>query len=167
MLHEHAKLLSLLKGTGEVVGRKKLQKMVYIAKKMNEPFREKYQFHMYGPYSEELTLRMEEMCQADFIGEVREKKGGYYQYRYEIADKGEEFLEAVRLPEGTVNENLLRRLNESSSKFLELVSTVLYFEHFPKEEIKAKIGKLKARQNYSEEDIEEAFSYIESLRNSH
>ncbi|WP_147802694.1 YwgA family protein [Alkalicoccus halolimnae] len=163
MLHEHAKLLSLLKGTGEVVGRKKLQKMVYIAKRLNQPFHEKYQFHMYGPYSEELTLKIEEMCQAEFVSELREKKAGYYQYRYELSEKGEQFLEAVQ-PGEEIDRAMLLELNGCSSKFLELVSTVLYFDHLPEEEVKKKVYKVKAKQNYSEEDIDQAYAYIATLR---
>ena len=41
--------------------------MIYIAKKMNFPFAEKYELHMYGPYSEELTLRIEELCEMGFL----------------------------------------------------------------------------------------------------
>lgn len=164
MLQEHAKLLALLKETDEIVGRKKLQKMVYIAKRLGQPFREKYQFHMYGPYSEELTLQMEEMCQAEFVEELREKKAGYYQYRYSLSPKGEQFLSAVLPEQEILDENMLKTLNEKSSKFLELVSTILYFDTLSREEVKAKVFKLKAKQNYTEEDIEEAFTFLEKLQ---
>ncbi|CAM3770137.1 YwgA family protein [Alkalicoccus chagannorensis] len=164
MLQEHAKLLAMMQHTGEIVGRKKLQKLVYIAKQMNQPFREKYQFHMYGPYSEELTLQVEEMCQAQFVSEEREKKSGYYQYRYSLTEQGKTFVDAV-LPESTALDSaLLAELNEASSKFLELVSTILYFEHLPRDEVRAKVYKVKARQNYSDEDMDEAFDYIDRLR---
>ncbi|PRO65712.1 YwgA family protein [Alkalicoccus urumqiensis] len=164
MLQEHAKLLALLKETDEVTGRKKLQKLVYIAKRLKQPFQEKFQFHMYGPYSEELTLQMEEMAQASFIQETHEQKGGYYQYRYSLTPAGEEFLDAA-MPEGAgLDAELLETLNERSAKFLELVSTVLYFDQLPKEEVKAKVYKLKARQNYSDEDIDEAYAFIDALR---
>ncbi|MDX1772091.1 MAG: YwgA family protein, partial [Planococcaceae bacterium] len=46
MLEEHAKLVEFIHLAGEVSGRKKLQKMVYIAKKMKMPFHEKYEFHI-------------------------------------------------------------------------------------------------------------------------
>ncbi|MCE7791393.1 YwgA family protein [Salipaludibacillus sp. CUR1] len=165
MLNEHAKLLAFFKQTGEIVGRKKLQKMIYIAKKINLPFHEKYQFHMFGPYSEELTLRMEEMSQLEFISEVKEKKAGYQQYRYELAGKGEEFLgmTGYEFPEVT---GVLQEMNGQSAKFLELVSTVLYFEELSKEDVTSKVFKLKAKQNYTEEDIDEAYAYIARLRES-
>ncbi|WP_416147816.1 YwgA family protein [Salipaludibacillus sp. HK11] len=163
MLHEHGKLLALLKQTGEIVGRKKLQKMVYIAQKMNLPFHEKYQFHMFGPYSEELSLRMEEVCQLEFVSEVKEKKSGYQQYRYQLSEKGNNFLEMVAsdFPDATA---MLSDMNERSAKFLELVSTVLYFEDFSREEVTNKVFTLKAKQNYTEQDMDEAYNYIARLQ---
>ncbi|MBU9724311.1 MULTISPECIES: YwgA family protein [Bacillaceae] len=165
MLNEHAKLLAVFKQTGEIVGRKKLQKLIYIAKKMNFPFFEKYQFHFYGPYSEELNLRMEEMCHLSFVEEVREKKAGYYQYRYTLSEQGDEFLNLsnYELPE---EKGILNELNEQSAKFLELVSTILYFDDLPKEEVADKVYTLKAKQNYTETDLEEAYQFIDRLKAS-
>jgi len=74
MLNDHLRLMNIFAVSGEIVGRKKLQKMVYIAKKLNFPFQEKFEFHFYGPYSEELTLRVEELCNFGFIDEVKEEK---------------------------------------------------------------------------------------------
>ncbi len=82
MLKDHAKLMQAILVSGEIIGRKKLQKMIYIAKKVEFPFHERFQFHFYGPYSEELTLRVEELCNMGFLNEIKEKKGGYFQYRY-------------------------------------------------------------------------------------
>ena len=75
---------------------KKLQKIVYIAKKLDFPFKEKYQFHFYGPYSEELTLRIEELCNMGYLNEVREKRAGYYQYCYSVTDADETFYPCKR-----------------------------------------------------------------------
>ncbi|MDQ0257401.1 uncharacterized protein YwgA [Evansella vedderi] len=164
MLQEHCKLLALFKQTGEIVGRKKLQKIIYIAKKLHFPFYEKYQFHIYGPYSEELNLRVEEMSHLTFVEEVKENKGGYYQYRYSLSKKGEEFLQLseYELPEA---KGVFQNMNQQSSRFLELVSTVLFFEDLSKEEVKEKVFTLKAKQNYTDEEVENAYKYIDSLRN--
>ncbi|WP_088036743.1 YwgA family protein [Evansella clarkii] len=163
MLQEHCKLLAVFKQTGEIIGRKKLQKLIYIAKKLEFPFFEKYQFHIYGPYSEELNLRMEEICSLSFVEEVKEKKSGYYQYRYNLSSKGEEFLSLsdYELPE---TKALLNELNEQSSRFLELVSTVLYFEYLSREEVEEKVFTLKAKQNYTSEEIGKAYEFISGLR---
>src|SRR5690625_360724 len=60
MLTNHAKLMQFFSIASEVTGRKKRQKMIYILQQCHVPFEEKYRFHIYGPYSEELTLRSEE-----------------------------------------------------------------------------------------------------------
>ncbi|MFD2446824.1 YwgA family protein [Bacillus sp. CGMCC 1.16607] len=163
MLKDHAKLLNAIEAAGEITGRKKLQKIIYIAKKLSFPFQERFQFHFYGPYSEELTLRMEELCNMGFIDEVKEKKGGYFQYRYMLTGAGKEFLQLHDVDMPLVQECLLD-MNEQNARFLELVSTVLYFDNLPLEEVKDKVFTLKSKQRYTEEEIEEAHSYIDLLR---
>lgn len=163
MLTDHAKLMKVFASAGEVIGRKKLQKMVYIAKKLNYPFYEKYNFHFYGPYSEEVTLRVEELCNLGFLSELKENKGGYSQYRYTLTENGEEFLTHYDLEMPHLNE-CMTKMNEQSSRFLELVSTVLFFENLPKEEVQEKVFTLKSKQRYTEDEVNEAYEYIDSLR---
>ncbi|WP_226669165.1 YwgA family protein [Metabacillus litoralis] len=164
MMKEHAKLMEVISSAGEIIGRKKLQKMIYIAKKIELPFYEKYNFHFYGPYSEELTLRIEELCNLGFLNEIHEKKGGYFQYRYSLTDAGSDFLGHYDLDLPPLKDCMLN-LNEQSSRFLELVSTVLYFEGHSEEEVKEKIFTLKSKQRYTEEEIKEAYQYIEKVKN--
>ncbi|MBM7645413.1 uncharacterized protein YwgA [Scopulibacillus daqui] len=164
MLEDHAKLVSLLNLAGEVVGRKKLQKIVYILKKLDYPFQEKYQFHFYGPYSEELTFRIEELCNLGFINEIKETKGGYHQYRYTLTEEGSEFLSRYQINMPKLCE-FIKDLNDQNSKFLELVSTILYFNNLSKDEIVNKVKVVKKKQNYSDGDIQQAFAYIEQLKN--
>ncbi|MED1469113.1 YwgA family protein [Bacillus salipaludis] len=163
MLKDHAKLMQAVLVSGEIIGRKKLQKMIYIAKKVSFPFHEKFQFHFYGPYSEELTLRVEELCNMGFLNEVKEKKGGYFQYRYTLTENGREFLSLneVEMPYLQV---CLEDMNDQNARFLELVSTVLYFDNLPKEEVANKVFTLKSKQRYTEAEIEEAYQYIEKLK---
>ncbi|KEZ49019.1 MULTISPECIES: YwgA family protein [Metabacillus] len=163
MLNEHAKLMKVFSSSGEITGRKKLQKMIYIAKKINLPFYEKYDFHFYGPYSEELTLRIEELCNLGFLNEMHEKKGGYFQYRYSLTESGEEFL-ANYEPDMPPMQECMQDLNGQSARFLELVSTVLYFDSLEKEEVKEKVFTLKSKQKYTEEEIGQAYEYIEAIR---
>lgn len=163
MLKDHAKLMQAIFVSGEITGRKKLQKMIYIAKKINFPFQERFQFHFYGPYSEELTLRVEELCNMGFLNEVKEKKGGYYQYRYTLTDNGREFLSLneVDMP---LLQVCLEDMNDQNARFLELVSTVLYFDNLPKEEVANKVFTLKSSQRYTDAEIDEAYEYIAALK---
>ncbi|MEH7436181.1 YwgA family protein [Neobacillus drentensis] len=163
MLKDHAKLMQAILVSGEITGRKKLQKMIYIAKKVDFPFQERFQFHFYGPYSEELTTRVEELCNMGFLNEVKEKKGGYFQYRYTLTDAGKEFL-SMNNVEMPCLQDCLMDMNEQNARFLELVSTVLYFDNLPKEEVANKVFTLKSSQRYTEAEIDEAYQYIESLK---
>ncbi|WP_077623493.1 YwgA family protein [Sediminibacillus massiliensis] len=165
MLANHAKLMKFFSTAEEVVGRKKLQKMIYILKKCDIPFDEKYEFHFYGPYSEELTLRIEELCNLGFIDETKEKKSNYYQYRYKMTESGEDFLEhsQVDLPP---LDAMIDTMKEKSSRFLELVSTMLYFDDLSKEEIEEKVQVVKKAQKYQQDDMDEAWEFIASLQKS-
>ncbi|MFJ7994336.1 YwgA family protein [Peribacillus frigoritolerans] len=163
MFKDHANIINAISTAGEISGRKKLQKIVYIAKKLSFPFHEKFQFHFYGPYSEELTLRIEELCEMGYLNEVREKKAGYYQYCYSITDAGKDFL-SIQEVEMPALEACLQDMNGQNARFLELVSTVLYFDTLEKEEVTEKIFTLKSKQKYTLEEIDEAYEYIEQLK---
>jgi len=162
LLQEHVKLLALFQQAGEVIGRKKLQKMIFIAKKMDVPFSERFKFHMFGPYSEELTLRIEELCHLQFLQEVKEDKGGYSQYRYTLTDEGEKFLSLYSLDMPRLSE-LVSKMNGESSRFLELVSTLLYFDELAKEEAIEKVHIVKPKQNFTEAEIANAYQFIDEM----
>ncbi|MET3575740.1 YwgA family protein [Bhargavaea ullalensis] len=162
MLREHAKIVQFVSMADGVTGRKKLQKMIYIAKKMDFPFQEKYELHMYGPYSEELTLRVEELCEMGFLDETPEDKGSYMQYSYKVTEEGSRFIgEADEAPAALGD--CIVRMKEKSSRFLELVSTLLYFDHLPREEQITNLHIVKNKLNFSEAEIAEAFSFMDEL----
>lgn len=163
MLQEHAKVLHLLEQAGEVVGRKKLQKIVYITQKLRFAFHQKFQFHFYGPYSEALSLEIEELCQLGFLQERLEDKGNYNVYRYQITEKGKDFLDHIPAELGNMLP-IVDKLNQSSARFLELVSTVFYFESLSRSEVEEKVFTLKAKSNYTTEEITEAYTMIEELK---
>ncbi|WP_085994004.1 YwgA family protein [Oceanobacillus senegalensis] len=163
MLDNHAKLMQFFSIAKDVTGRKKLQKMIYILQKCNVPFEEKYNFHFYGPYSEELTLRVEELCNLGFLNEVREDKSNYYQYNYTITDDGKDFLQqfAMDMPE---YQEKVEKLKAKSSRFLELVATMFYFDDLHVEEIIKKVHTVKPKQKYSDEEIKEAIQFIKDIK---
>ena len=162
MLQEHAKIVQFISIANGVTGRKKLQKMVYIAKKMRFPFFEKYELHMYGPYSEELTLRVEELCEMGFLNEDLEDKGSYVQYSYRTTGEGAAFIETLCETDEHLNQ-CIGLLNEKSARFLELVSTLLYFDHLPEKEQIEKVQAVKGKLNFTEEEMAEAFAFIGQL----
>ncbi|MFY0546062.1 YwgA family protein [Brevibacillus sp. H7] len=163
MLKRHAKIIRLIEIAGEVSGRKKLQKMVYIAKHLNIDFDERFEFHMYGPYSEELTLRVDELCNLGLLDEQVESKGAIQMYRYTLNEEGRDFLRFHDVDFG-LGERAIRRMNEENSRFLELVSTILYFNHLPYDEMKAKIFTFKSKQRYTEEEIDKGLAFVDELQ---
>ncbi|WP_428910138.1 YwgA family protein [Niallia sp. Krafla_26] len=163
MLEDHTKIMHAIAESGEIIGRKKLQKMIYIAKKLAFPFGEKFNFHFFGPYSEELTLRIEELCNMGFLNEVKEKKGGYYQYRYTLTEDGQQFLALNKMDIPHLQE-CMTDMNDQNARFLELVSTILYFHNLPKEEVQEKVFTLKSKQRYTVEEVDQAYEYIDSLK---
>lgn len=162
MLHDHAKIMQFISLAGEVTGRKKLQKMVYIAKKMEFPFVEKFELHMYGPYSEELTLRVEELCEMGFLEEQRIDKGSYIQYTYEVSDEGTRFLETTG-PAHKQLPSFIESMQVKSSRFLELVSTLLYFDNLSKDEQIEKVNIVKNKLKFTETEMTDAFKFIKEL----
>lgn len=163
MLLNHARLVRFFIDANSIVGRKKLQKMIYILKKLNLSFDEKFAFHFYGPYSEELTLRIEELCNLGFISEEKQDKGHYLQYQYTVTDAGLSFLEQAPddLP---LCKDKIELLKAQSSRFLELVSTMLFFDDLAPEEVEKKVHEVKASVNYSDADIKEAWHFIDQLK---
>lgn len=166
MIEEHAKIVQFIGAANGITGRKKLQKMIYIAKKLQYPYKEKYEFHFYGPYSEELTLRIEELCNMGFLQEERQDKGSYVQYKYQMTDAGEHFTQMAQVPEATRDLiECINQMKDKSSRFLELVSTLLYFDYLPKEEQIEKLHVVKGKLNFTKEEIDEAFTFVMNLMN--
>ncbi|GAB4074841.1 YwgA family protein [Barrientosiimonas marina] len=163
MLTDHARLMQFFAAASAVTGRKKLQKMIYILQKCDVPFQEKYQFHFYGPYSEELSLRVEELCNLGFITEEKQTKSSYVQYHYEMTEDGEAFLQQFPASMPDMAEPIAQ-LKQQSSRFLELVSTILYFEGLPADEVAGKVHAVKPKQNYTNDEINEAFRFIREIR---
>src|SRR5699024_4195157 len=118
---------------------------------------------IYGPYSEELTLREEELCNLNLIDEVKEDKGSYYQYHYKTKPAGKDFLSqfSLEMPDITEQVDLLQ---EKSLRFMELIATMLYFNALPKAEVEAKVRDVKPKQKYSDGEMKEAWAFIGTLR---
>ncbi|MBP1969826.1 uncharacterized protein YwgA [Virgibacillus natechei] len=163
MMTNHARLMQFFSVAKEVTGRKKMQKMIYILQKSHVPFEEKYHFHFYGPYSEELTLRIEELCNLGFIGEEKQDKSNYSQYQYTINPAGEAFLDQFHVDMPDISEQV-EMLQNRTSRFLELVATMLYFEDLPVHETIEKVHAIKPKQQYTDEEMQDALNFIKKVK---
>lgn len=160
MLEDHAKIAAIIKQVGVIAGRKKLQKMVYILQRMGFPFREMFHFNFYGPYSDELSLQLEELCNFGFLLENRDEQSVEKCYRYRLSEAGENFIShySDMMP---ANDGLVDALSRETASFLELVSTLLYFDQIPASLADEKVQALDTP--YSQQDISRARQYITVL----
>ena len=55
-------------------------------------------------------------------------------------------------------------MNGQNARFLELVSTVLFFDTLEKSEVIEKIFTLKSKQKYTLEEIDQAYAYIDAIK---
>ncbi|GEK35041.1 YwgA family protein [Kurthia sibirica] len=163
MLEDHAKVVQFMSLAGEVTGRKKLQKMIFIAKKLDFSFQEKYKFHMYGPYSDELTVRIEELCNLGFLEEKMENKGSYSQYCYRATAKGEEFTSIIEEASLALQKTIIL-MNQQNSRFLELVATLLFFDNLTQKQRIEKVKTVKASLKLTDDELQNAFLFIDNLQ---
>ena len=113
---------------GQVEGRKKLQKMVYILQAKGYPFREQFSYHHYGPYSSQLKREIDLLVREDseVVSEDADQTGPYSAFKYSAGNKMESFLKiggATSEPEWA---SLAKELNKKCAQELEAISTVLF-----------------------------------------
>ncbi|HEY3367458.1 MAG TPA: hypothetical protein VGK74_20575 [Symbiobacteriaceae bacterium] len=116
----------MLLTAGEIRGRKKLQKMVFIAQSLGYSFTEPFDLHVWGPYSETLAVKLKEMTDWGFAREeVLPGPAGNHHYIY---TPGHNAAQAVRGPEAeaVLPTELVLHLNAQDATLLEGVATVLY-----------------------------------------
>lgn len=87
-------LLHLINSSDRVEGRKRLQKMVCIAKNQDKvPFTFNFKPYFYGPYSEDLSDTVDSLRGAGLIEEERINiTDSVSQYQYFLTDKGREAI---------------------------------------------------------------------------
>lgn len=161
MLEDHAKIAAVIGKAGVIAGRKKLQKMIYILQKIGFPFYERFQFNFFGPYSDELTMQLEELCNFGFLLEGQDEQDNGMSYRYRLSEAGESFIGHYKelLPDvQAITEKLL----QESTLFLELVATILYFDPIPADSINEKVQALD--KPFSDEEIKRACRYTFELK---
>lgn len=167
MFDSYANLMKVLRELGQVAGRKKLQKIVFISQKAGMPMDEDFDYYLYGPYSESLSNKLGELSALGLL--VEEKmhlSSGYQQYSYTLSPKGHELVKA--LPGVSDREKqLLQILNSHDGRFLELLATLWflldkgYSEEQAEEEI---VTWLKPEQGYRHEEFLKAVDLLKELK---
>jgi uncharacterized protein YwgA len=155
VLEDHAKIAALIDGAGTDICRKKAQKIVYILKKRGYPFHETFHFQFYGPYSDELSLQLDELADFGFLLE-----NGAGQLR--LSQAGRRFIARYRhlLPISVWP--LASLLAERDTAFLELVSTLFYFDRLP---LTAAIAKTQAlARPFTKDELHAACDCLRHLK---
>jgi len=88
-------LLTLKANGGEIVGRTRLQKLIFLLKhKFDIPFNLAFIPYYYGPYSEQLALDLELLKATNMITEETESfSEGLLRYRYKLSEDISEWLD--------------------------------------------------------------------------
>lgn len=163
-MHEaYIPLAQLILLLGEVQGRKKLQKLVYLAQRLGAPFREDFAYHLFGPFSEALANELEEMKMLGLIKETKETtQGGYPQYSYSLTQEGTGLAETKQLVFDSELVSTLRELNKEDGRKLELKATTWFLleSELPEDEVPEMIQKLKPDQKYRYDEINEALGWV-------
>ena len=134
-----SRILTMINEAGNVAGRIKLQKIIYILKNKGISFDEKFRYHYYGPYSQDLQLEIEELVDREFL---IEESANPYIYKIKQQDSFHKVSDIVD------NGDLIRLLNKKDYRELELVSTIYFLQNEGiknKNAIKKKMQILKPR----------------------
>ncbi|SHF52079.1 hypothetical protein SAMN02746089_02079 [Caldanaerobius fijiensis DSM 17918] len=164
ILNDYSNIIELLSIAGEIDGRKKLQKIVYILKSLGANFMEDFYFHYYGPYSDTLTVELEELKLMNIIEEKKDDGGLFPKYTYRLKIKNDVIKDNLK-----DYSNLINILNEQNARFLELVATIIYFkqEGYSRNEINNKVKIVKSERKYTDEEIDSAFDFLEKIRDDY
>lgn len=168
-----ALLLLALESQEVVAGRTKLQKMLYLANECGWNAIRDYVFYEYGPYSEWLSLELENLKNIELVNEATKTREERTLYLYSLTQKGRSMLEAIlkelnepKLVEKT--RGLLEQLTRYTSDELEIMASLLYISRdkdLDEEGIVKTTLRLKPR--FKEEQIRkhlDVFSLIERFK---
>ncbi len=157
MLKENfIKILSLLKEAGQISGRTKFQKIVYILKNKDIQFKEKFKYHYFGPFSSDLQLEIDELTDR---GIVIEKSVNPYVYEVNQINN----IEFEQDSQIKGKKNLIHFLNQKDSKILELTSTIYFLENNGIKEERILRKKILALKPHLNDYIEDSFQLKEEI----
>lgn len=123
-------LILLLLENDSIIGRKKLQKIVYLTNLIGWKTFHDYRFHYFGPYSDELFNEIENLQQINLINVIHYNSS----YEHTITEKGKRFLDILKqqnkysdLVKRTTS--LIQELNNYTSRKLEAMSSFYFMKN--------------------------------------
>lgn len=168
MFTPYRALTRFLLTAGEVRGRKKLQKMVFIAQCLGYPFGESFDLHVWGPYSEQLAVKLKEMTDWGFAREeALPGPAGNQHYVYTPGANAQRALDGPD-PAGPGRlGDLVQRLNAQDATFLEGVATVMYLrgKAVDDSQVAAMLPRLKPDKFADPARVQAVLEYANELEN--
>ena len=157
-------LCHLIKECKNIKGRKRFQKLVFLAKAAGIPFNESFEWNNYGPFSKELAQEIDTLCKLGLIEEELNNS----EYYYTLTKKGEGFLDEMWSKVSDKYERLskiLPMLNENNTQDLEKLASIKFLisEGFPDSYIKSFLNYTK---NYEQDDVTAGKLAVETLFNT-
>lgn len=128
---------------------------------LGAPFGEKFRYHFYGPYSEQLADEVSWLVATGQVREIpRETPSGYREYVYQAESGGG----AVGL--GQRFRKLAQRLNDLDARMLELMATIQYLslQGMDGHQAGLRARELKPAQAYAASEVEGAVAVLAELR---
>ncbi len=140
---------------GELVGKTRLQKEVYLLDCCGANFGLQFTYHYYGPYSFELAMGSES-ARAERLIEIEERLGRY-DVPYSIFKTDDETPCPPKLGDldAAAARDLLTKMKDASDVILELAATIVFLErewdYYRKGEVSA-VEETKARKSLKATD---------------
>ncbi len=151
------KILSLLEEAGQITGRTKFQKIVFILKNKEIPFKEKFKYHYFGPFSSDLQLEIDELVDRGFLLER-----SVNPYVYEINKNNK--IDFIKDSHIKCKKNLIQYLNQKDSKLLEVTSTLYFLEKNGIKDESILRKKILALKPHLKDYIEASFQLKEEIK---
>lgn len=125
---------------GEILGRKKLHKIVYLLQSAGYEFGYDYRFHFFGVYSDDLAADLREAVSDGFVEETLEVQKGY---RIRTTDKFHQLVSNGQ--DAPQYSGLAADLARKNVEELEAISTVVFLRrsYFRSPELEKRFGVLK------------------------
>ena len=172
IFEKYAIVCKVIDACGTLSGRKKFHKMMYICKESNYPIHETFKWANYGVYSSELSGEIEALQNSGFVNEVQSENSSYTTYDYTVSGDGKIFLDKMKEDllqncDGDLFDkflNLVKRLNQFSSRDLELFSSImfLYNDGEEQEDLISFLKYLKPK--YSRNEIMKGIDVVGKLK---
>jgi len=161
--------------SNEIYGRKKLQKIVYLANCAGWNVIRDFRFHHYGPYSDYVRSEIENLSEQGLV-EVSEQttRADNLVYLHTLTEEGCQFLqmlaEEIQSPElMEKTDELVNELNEFSPDELEIMASLYYLHRESPsttyEDLFSQLSDLKPHISYHQ--MQDALKVLDIMKKYH